>query len=96
MGSRRHINRKDNNSSKLPTTNDILRTRPFSPRPSRSTKPKNTLDFKTQLERGERFGYNARKIPTFPPIPTPLTETNTENSGVEAPSTETNSENSGV
>ena len=55
-----------------------MRTSPFSPRPSRSTKPKETLDVQDQLERGESFGYNALKIPTFTPAPAPQIQAKSE------------------
>ncbi len=48
--------------SKLPTTNDILQTRPFSPRNKDVSTPKDTRSFEEKMK-GAEFRYNGVSIP---------------------------------
>ncbi|HBE17941.1 MAG TPA: hypothetical protein DEG17_17570 [Cyanobacteria bacterium UBA11149] len=48
---------------KLPTTSDILRTRPFAPREKDVSTPEDTRSFPEKIK-GEEFAYNGVSIPT--------------------------------
>ncbi len=59
-------NGKKARESKLPTTSDILRTRPFAPRNKDVSPPKDTRSFEEKMK-GAEFRYSGASIPSFPP-----------------------------
>ncbi len=59
-------NGKKARESKLPTTSDILQTRPFSPRNKDVSTPKDTRSFSEKME-GAEFRYNGVSLPTQTP-----------------------------
>ncbi|MCP2729521.1 eCIS core domain-containing protein [Limnofasciculus baicalensis] len=63
LKSRPFSNGLGSRESKLPTTNDILQTRPFSPRDKDVSTPKDTRSFEEKMI-GAEFRYNGVSIPT--------------------------------
>ncbi len=72
LKSRPFSNGKGPRESRLPTTSDILQTRPFSPSDKNLSPPKDTRS-PEQIEAAKLFGYNAANIPSFAPSTPPPT-----------------------
>ncbi len=70
LKSRPFSNGKGPRESRLPTTNDILQTRPFAPRVKKLSPAEDTRS-PEQIEAAKLFGYNAANIPSFAPSTPP-------------------------